>query len=134
MKDLYLWIVTAVTAAVAINTLMRLWIDRARLSQEDLRDEDRLFAWRIVLFLIYPILTLVDLRSTLVACQMLGGYVNNWTYGLFWYSAVPEGIAPGQQFLIVLFAGAIVQVVLALSLVPALFFRPHPFLATVLGY
>lgn len=134
MHEIYLWLVTAVTGAVAVNTLLRLWTDRARLSQEDLQEEDRVFAWRIVLFLIYPLMTMVDLRATIVTCQWFGGYIKDWTYGLFWYSAIPRGIASHEHLLFVLFAGVIIQLALALSLLPALCFRPHPFLATILGY
>ncbi len=122
------------TAAVAVNTLLRLWRDRDRLWRDDLRDEDRAFAWRIVIFLIFPILTLVDLRSTLVVCQWLGGFVKSWSYGLFWYHAEPCGLSSGGALIAVLFAGAFVQGALALSLVPSLLFRPHPFLATIIGY
>jgi hypothetical protein len=134
MHDIYLWLVTAVTGAVAANTLLRLWTERSRLWQEDLHDEDRLFAWRIVLFLIYPIMTLVDLRATMVTCNWFGGYIKDWTYGLFWYSAVPRGIASHEHLLFVLFAGVIVQLLLAFSLLPSLAFRPHPFFATIIGY
>lgn len=131
---MYLWLVTAVTGAVAVNTLIRLWTDRSRLWQDDLHDEDRLFAWRIVLFLIYPIMTMVDLRATLVTTQWYGGYVKDWSYGGFWYSAIPHGIASHEHLLFVLFAGVIVQLLLAVLLLPAMCFRPHPFLATILGY
>lgn len=134
MHEIYLWLVTAVTGAVAVSTLLRLWTDRSRLMQEDLHEDDRVFAWRIVLFLIYPLMTLVDLRATMVTCQWFGGYVKDWTYGLFWYSAIPRGVASHEQLLFVLFAGVIVQLVLALCLLPSLCFRPHPFLATILGY
>ncbi len=132
--EIYLWLVTAVTGAVAVNTLLRLWIDRARLRQEDLHEDDRLFAWRIVLFLVYPLMTLVDLRATMVTCQWFGGYIKDWTYGLFWYSAIPRGIALHEHLLFVLFAGVLVQLLLAASLLPSLCFRPHPFFATILGY
>src|SRR5688572_14503680 len=74
MNEVYLWIVTAAIAAVAASTISRLWTDRARLWRDELQDEDRLFAWRIVLFLIYPLLVAVDLRSTLAAAQVFGGY------------------------------------------------------------
>lgn len=134
MHEIYLWLVTAITGAVAVNTLLRLWTDRARLWQEDLHDEDRLFAWRIVLFLIYPLMTLIDLRATMVTCQWFGGFIKDWTYGLFWYSAVPRGIASHEHLLCVLFAGVIVQLLLTICLFPAMCFRPHPFLATILGY
>jgi hypothetical protein len=126
--------VTAVTGAVAVNTLFRMWTDRSRLMQDELHDEDRLFAWRIVLFLIYPLMTAVDLRATIVTTQWYGGYIKDWSYGGFWYSAIPHGIASHEHLMFVLFAGVIVQVLLALCILPALFFRPHPFLATILGY
>jgi tetratricopeptide (TPR) repeat protein len=134
MNEVYLWIVTAITAAVALSTVARLWTDRERLRREDLHDEDRAFAWRIVIFLVFPLMTLVDLRSTLVACQWLGGYVKDWSYGLFWYYAVPQGLPSPEVQLFVLFAGALVQIALAVCLLPALLFRPHPFLATIIGY
>lgn len=134
MHQIYLWLVTAVTGTVALNTLLRLWTERSRLCAEDLRDDDRMFAWRIVLFLIYPIMTMVDLRATLVTCQWFGGYVKDWSYGLFWYSAVPRGIVSHEHLLIVLFAGIAAQVLLAMSVLPSLFFRPHPFFATIIGY
>lgn len=134
MNEVYLWIVTAITAAVALSTVARLWTDRERLRREDLQDEDRAFAWRIVIFLVFPLMTLVDLRSTLVACQWLGGYIKDWSYGLFWYYAVPQGLPSPDVYLLVLFAGALVQIALAVCLLPALLFRPHPFLATIIGY
>lgn len=134
MNDIYLWTVTAVTAAVAADTCWRLWRDRARLWQEELNDEDRLLIWRIVLFLVYPLLTLVDLRATTVACQSFGGSISHLHYGLFWYSAVPSGLSFEPQLLLVLFAGVLVQLLLVLSILPALLFRPHPFLAVLIGY
>lgn len=134
MNEIYLWAITAVTAAVALNTVYRLYADRHRLWQDELHDEDRLFAWRIVLFLVYPVLTLVDLRATMVTAELFGGYVNHWSYGMFWYSAIPHGLHSHDQLLLTLFAGAIVQVVLALLLIPALLFRPHPFMSSVIGY
>jgi hypothetical protein len=134
MNEVYLWIVTAVVAAVAAGTITRLWTDRSRLWRDELQDEDRLFAWRIVLFLFYPALVGLDLRATLAAAQAFGGSVEQWTYGFFWYSAVPQGVSTCDNLMLVLFAGAIVQLLLALSLIPSLFFRPHPFLATLIGY
>jgi hypothetical protein len=134
MHEIYLWLVTAVTGAVAVNTLLRMWTERSRLRQEDLHEEDRLFAWRIVLFLIYPIMTMVDLRATMVTCSWFGGFVKDWSYGLFWYSAIPRGVASHEHLMLVLFAGVFVQLLLAMSLLPSLFFRPHPFLATIIGY
>lgn len=134
MNELYLWLITAVVTIVGLNTVGRLWSERERLWRDDLQEEDRAFAWRVVIFLIFPLLTLVDLRATMVASQWLGGYIKSWSYGLFWYTAVPAGLPSENLFAPVLFAGAAVQFILALSLVPALFFRPHPFLATIIGY
>ena len=133
MNELYLWSVTALTGAVAVNTIIKLWTERDRLWRDDLHDDDRLFAWRIVLFLVFPAMTLVDLRATLVTCQWFGGYIKDWTYGLFWYTAVPQGV-PAEHLLTVLFAGVAMQLILSMCLLPSLFFRPHPFLATIIGY
>jgi hypothetical protein len=134
INDIYLWTVTAVTAAVALNTCYRLWNDRSRLWQDELNDEDRLLAWRIVFFLIYPLLTLVDLRATAIACQSFGGTLSTVSYGVFWYAATPTSLASSEQLLMVLFAGVLAQLLLVFSLLPALLFRPHPFLAVVIGY
>lgn len=134
MNEIYLWIVTAVVAAVAASTISRFWTDGGRLWRDELHDEDRLFGWRIVLFLIYPALVALDLRFTQAAAQFFGGSIASWNYGLFWYSAVPQGIGSNENLMLVLFAGALVQLLLALSLLPALFFRPHPFLSSIIGY
>lgn len=134
MNELYLWLVTAVVTIVGLNTIVRLWSERERLWRDDLQEEDRAFAWRVVIFLIFPLLTITDLRATMVASQWLGGFIKSWSYGLFWYSAVPAGLPSEHLFMPVLFAGAAVQFALALCLLPALFFRPHPFLATIIGY
>lgn len=134
MNEIYLWIVTALVAAVAATTVSRLWFDRNRLWRDEVHDEDRFFAWRIVLFLVYPALVAVDLRSTIAMAQFFGGGIKHWTYGLFWYTAIPQGVPAGDALMCVLFAGAVVQMLLALWLLPALFFRPHPFLSSIIGY
>jgi hypothetical protein len=133
MNDVYIWCITGMAGLLALNTLWRLWSERDRLSREDLNDEDRAFAWRVVFFLVFPFLNFLDLRSTIVAIELLGGYVRSWSFGGYWYhldsAAVPELCA-----LQALFAGAAAQIALATLLLPALLFRPHPFLATVIGY
>ena len=134
MNDVYLWCVTGMTALVALNTLWRLWVERDRLGREDLSDEDRAFAWRMVIFLIFPLFTFLDLRTTIVACESLGGYVKSWSYGLLWFNLVPAGLPSEHLVIPVMFAGAVLESVLALCLMPALLFRPHPFLATLIGY
>lgn len=134
MNQLYLWILTAMVTAVAAGTISRFWSDRSKFCREELHEEDRLFVWRIVLFLIYPALVAIDLRATIVCAQLFGGSVKHWSYALFSYSATPEGISNGIPLLLVLFAGTLVQLALAISLLPSLFFRPHPFLSTVIGY
>ena len=134
MNEVYLWCVTGMTALVALNTVWRLWTERERLATEDLTDDDRAFAWRIVIFLIFPLFTFVDLRTTFVACELLGGYVKTWSYGLLWFNAVPAGLPSPERLIPAMFAGAVVESMLALLLLPALLFRPHPFLATLIGY
>lgn len=133
MNDIYLWSVSGVTALVGLNTVWRLWSERDRLSKDDLNDEDRAFAWRVVIFLIYPLTLLVDMRTTSMVCDLLGGYIKSFTYGLLWYHIVPAGL-PTDYVIPVLFSGSIASIALALCLLPALFFKPHPFFATVIGY
>ncbi|HEY9676606.1 MAG TPA: hypothetical protein V6C76_01290 [Drouetiella sp.] len=133
MNDVYLWSVTGVTALVGLNTIWRLFSERERLLKEDLNDEDRAFAWRVVIFLIYPLTLLVDMRTTSTLCDMLGGFVKSFNYGLLWYHIVPAELAT-QYVIPVLFSGSVATSVLALCLLPALFFKPHPFVATVIGY
>jgi len=133
MNDIYLWSVTGVTALVGINTIWRLFSERDRLTKEDLNDEDRAFAWRVVIFLIYPLALLVDMRTTSMACDLFGGFVKSLNYGLLWYHIVPAEL-PTQYVIPVLFSGSIATTLLALCLLPALFFKPHPFFATIIGY
>jgi hypothetical protein len=134
MNDICLWCVSAVTAIVGLNTVWRLAIEHERMRKEELTDEDRAFAWRLVIFIIFPLVNLIDLRATTVACEMMGGYLKQWSYGLLWYHAVPAGLTSPHLVIPVLFAGSLATTVFALSLVPALWFRPHPFLATLIGY
>lgn len=133
-NDLYLWCICAVTACVAANTLWRLVVERKRFLKEDLSEEDRAFVWRIVVFIIFPLINLLDLRATTLVCELLGGYMKSWSYGLLWYHAVPAGLASSQLIIPVLFAGSAASTVFALCLLPALSFRPHPLLATLIGY
>jgi hypothetical protein len=134
MNDLYLWCVSGVTLCVALNTLWRLVEERSRLWKEDLSDEDRTFAWRIVFFLVFPLLNLLDLRATTLGCDLLGGYMKSWSYGLLWYHAVPAGLGSPELIIPVLFAGSAATTLFAVCLLPSLLFRPHPFFATIIGY
>ncbi|CAN5178435.1 hypothetical protein BH11CYA1_BH11CYA1_15780 [soil metagenome] len=96
----------ALALMLAADTSIRLWTERHRLTKETLNDDDRAFAWRLVLFLVLPFLILIDWRaSDIPALQTLNGY-----------------------------AGEVLQILFALVLIPALVMRPHPFLATFLGY
>lgn len=135
--DLISWCLTAVCAVLALDTVRRLWTERYRLSKEVLGDDDRTLAWKIVLFLVLPLLTLADMRATEVVASHLGGYLIKPVYGLVWYHATLGGmnnVSDANSLLAVVFAGAAVQVAFALCLLPALATRPHPFLATTLGY
>lgn len=134
MDQFYLWCLTGVAGLLSANTLWRLVSEKQRFTSEDLGESDRAFAWRVVIFLGFPLLNYLDMRATIISCELLGGYVKSWSYGLFWYNCLPSGISNQTALAIVLFAGLAVQLALAISLLPALFFRPHPFLATIVGY
>jgi hypothetical protein len=100
------WCLVALAVMLAADTSIRLWTERHRLTKETLNDDDRAFAWRLVLFLVLPFLILIDWRAgDITALHSFSG-----------------------------FAGEILQVFFALVLIPALVMRPHPFLATFLGY
>jgi len=133
MNQISLYCVAAVTVLVALNTVWRLICERDRLAKEDLSDEDRSFAWTVVVFLVFPVITALDLRATQAVCEQLGGYLKSCTYGLLWYQAIPAGL-PQEELIPVLFSGSIVAGLLCLSVLPSLLFRPHPFLSLVVGY
>jgi hypothetical protein len=96
----------ALAVMLAADTSIRLWTERHRLTKETLNDDDRAFAWRLVLFLVLPFLILIDWRAAdIPVLHSYSGY-----------------------------AGEILQILFALVLIPALVMRPHPFLATFLGY
>ncbi len=124
---------TAVYLIVGLSTAWKLFSERYRLSKDELTDDDRALAWQVVFFVIFPLINVVDLRATAVASNLLGGFVKSWSYGLLWYQIEPSGI---QSSLVVpvLLAGPLAAISLALLLIPPLFFRPHPFLASLLGY
>jgi tetratricopeptide (TPR) repeat protein len=134
MNSIYLWCITGLSAILCLHTLFRLATDRRVFLAEELTDYDRAFAWRIVFFLVFPFLNFLDLRSTMTACQLAGGYITNWAYGLVWFHVLPSHLPTVAQAMSVLFAGAAIQCLFALCLIATLAFRPHPFLATVLGY
>lgn len=134
MSHLYTNLLSAVVVAIAGATLFELWRQRHALLKDELNDELKSMAWRLVIFLIFPLIVWIDLRSTLVASEYLGAWVKDWNYGLLWFSAVPQGLAHENLLMPALFAGVLVQFVLALCLLPALFFRPHPFLAATISY
>jgi hypothetical protein len=133
INAVYLWTVGAVSVVAALGTIWKLFVERDRLIRDDLYEEDRSLAWRVVFFLVFPLVTLIDLRSTTVACNLVGGHVSEWGYGFSWYHIITQGV-PDQFLIPVLFAGPIATTILALLLIPALAFKPHPFLACVLGY
>jgi hypothetical protein len=133
INAIFLWSVAAVSLLVALNTVWKLFTERYRLSKDELSDEDRALVWQTIFFIVFPLINLIDLRGTMVACNLLGGVVQNWTYGFLWYQVVPESL-PQALVVPVLFAGPACAILLALLLIPPLFFRPHPFLACILGY
>lgn len=133
INNVCLAIISLIAVLISLHTIWQLFTERDRFFNEDLSDKDRTLVWRIVVFLIYPMLTLVDLRSTWLASELAGGYIKSWSYGLLWYHVVP-GLNSTELLIPVLFSGALVQCILAFCLIPALFFRPHPLLATLVGY
>jgi hypothetical protein len=133
INAIFHWSVAAVSLLVALSTVWKLINERYRLAKEELSDEDRTLVWQTVLFIVFPLINLIDLRATMVACNLLGGVVESWTYGFLWYQVVPASL-PQALIIPVSFAGPAASILLALLLVPPLFFRPHPFLACLLGY
>jgi hypothetical protein len=134
MDQITLWCVAGVIGALSLNTIWRIYSERERFLKDDLSDADSAFAWQIIIFLILPLLTLFDFRTTSVCCQLLGGYLSDIRYAVLWYQAIPVGLPSTDLFIPVLFSGTIVETVLVLLLLPALAFRPHPFLAMLIGY
>ena len=134
MDTFSLGFITAIAAFLALDSLRRLYVERHRFAKEDLNDYDLSFAWRIVVFLIYPLLNLLALWASVTACQWFGGYVKSLSYGLLWYQVIPGEIASRTYLIPVLFSGEIAQMALVLLTLPALLFRPHPFLATLITY
>lgn len=126
--------IIALVAFVSLDCLRRLYLERHRFAKEDLNDYDLSFAWRIVIFLIYPILNLLALWASVIACQWFGGYVKSMSYGLLWYQVIPNELASRAYLIPTLFAGEIIQLLLVLLILPALLFRPHPFLAMLITY
>ncbi len=115
-------IVTAITAFISLDTVRRLYADRHRFAKEDLNDYDLAFIWRIVIFLIYPLLNLMALWASVIACQYAGGYIKNMSYGLLWYQVIPDELASRAYLIPTLFAGELTQTLLVLILLLALFF------------
>lgn len=113
------WTVAIVALVLAVDTLVRLWTERHRLSKEDLNDDDRAFAWRLVVFIVLPLITLIDLRVS-AAPAIFAHFAGSQAHA----------VIPHTLFT----AGQIVQIALALLLIPALALRPHPFFATFIGY
>ena len=69
INTIFLWSVSAVTVFAAVNTGWKLFLERHRLRRDDLSDEDRALIWQTIFFLILPLINLIDLRSTMVACN-----------------------------------------------------------------
>ena len=132
MSQLYTNLVSALVIVIAAGTLFELWKQRQVLAADELDDDVRALVWRLVIFLIFPFIIWLDLRATIVATNYLGGWVKEWHYGFLWFSAVPQSLPNADLLIPALFAGVVVQFLLGLCLMPSLFFRPHPFLATTI--
>lgn len=134
MSQLYTNLLCALVIAIAVSTVFELWKQRNNLFRDELDDDVRALAWRTVIFLVFPFIVWMDLRATIVATEYLGGWVKDWNYGLLWFTAIPHSLPHADLLVPALFAGVLVQLILALCLIPSLFFRPHPFLATIITY
>ncbi len=134
MDKLCFGFVAAITALISLDTLRRLYIERHRFAKEDLNDYDLAFVWRIVIFLVYPLLNLLAMWVSVIACQSFGGYVKTLNYGLLWYQVIPDELSSRIYLMPTLFAGEAAQTLLVLIMLLALLFRPHPFLAMILTY
>src|SRR4051812_19578045 len=134
MSQLYTNLFSAFVIAIAAATLVELWKQRHNLFNDELSDETRALAWRVTIFLLFPFIVWLDLRATIVATEYVGGWVKEWHYGLLYYSAIPHALPHADLLVPALFAGVLVQLLLGLCLLPSLFFRPHPFLATIITY
>src|SRR5215469_15542488 len=114
MDQITLWCVVGVIGAISLNTIWRIYSERDRFLKEDLSDTDSAFAWQIIIFLILPLLTLFDFRTTSVCAQLLGGYLSDIRYAILWYQAIPVELSSNNMFTQVLFSGTIVETLLVL--------------------
>jgi hypothetical protein len=134
MGDMFSNLASMALCAIAASTIFQLIKDRACILRDDLREEERNLAWRMVIFLILPAIVALDLKTTIIAAEWCGGWVKDWSYGILWFEAIPRSLPDVDLLIPVLFVGVAMQFSLAVLLLPALFFRPHPFVATVIGY
>jgi hypothetical protein len=134
MDQISLWCFTAVAGAVCLNTIWRIFSERDRFFKDDLSDTDSAFAWQIVIFLVMPLLTFLDFKTTAACCQLLGGSLTHLHYAILWYQGVPIDLPATKYFIPVLFSGMFAETALVLLILPALAFRPHPFVAMLIGY
>lgn len=135
--DFLPWCLSAATIALALDTVLRLVRAKERLLSDAIEDEDRALAWKCVLFILLPFLTWIDMRATEVVASYFGAYLDKPVYGLVWYEGQLKGLSAVSDInslLIIVFAGVLAQLALAMCLVPTLLFRPHPFVATLIGY
>lgn len=132
-NNFYFWCVSGISVLVGVDTVLRLFTERHRFPKDDLSEEDRAMIWRIVVFIVFPFITLMELKATLVGTQSLGGELSSWAYGLLWYEAIPTKLEL-NAVIPALFSGEFVVICLALCMLPALAFKPHPFLSTLIGY
>ena len=88
-NNFYFWCVTGISVLVGVDTVLRLWTERHRFPKDDLSEEDRAMIWRIVVFLIFPLITLMELNATEVGTRSFGGELSSWSYGMLWYEAYP---------------------------------------------
>lgn len=131
------YVASAIAVFVLFDAAIRLWTERHRLTKDELNSDDLNFASRLALFLALPLSVLLDLRVTEIVASYLGTQITDVTYGFIWYNANLKNLflsLKDPYLLLTLFAGSLSQIMLALSLLPTLSFRPHPFFSAVVGY
>ena len=134
MSEICTNIFSAIIVAIAASTLFELWKERNSILSDELGEDARILIWKAVIFLVFPFIVWLDLKTTLVVTEQFGGWVKDWTYGGMWFNAIPHGLPHADMLMPAIFAGVAMQFLLALCLIPALFFRPHPFLASAISY
>ena len=134
---IFAYLTSAVAIFVLSDCLIKLYTERHRLIKEELNNDDLIYASKLAFFIALPLVAFIDLRATEIVASYLGAQVTGVTYGFIWFNADLSDIFASVKepyLLPTLFAGSLTQIALALLLLPALAFRPHPLFSAVVAY